>query len=104
MAKLNKEQKIQLVADTYVSIIETYCKSNKINIRQMCEKLLNRPNAVRVAKLANFSISGTTVASIFNSDEDLYTITNKAYGLIRSKTEVDINSVDDPELLKQLQE
>lgn len=101
--KLATMDKIELIAQTYTRTIEDYCKANRINIRTMAEKLLTRKSAVRVAKLANFKVSGVPINEILTDSEDLYHCTNKVYGTIRDWTEVSVDSIIDDELLAKLQ-
>lgn len=99
--KLTIDEKISTITNVYVSLVKTYCQQHKVNYKQMCEKLLLRHNSVRLAKVANFEVSGTKLSDIFEND-DLYTITNKVYGEFRRATEVSIDSVQDDQLLSQL--
>ena len=101
--KLTTEAKVELIAQAYTKVIEDYCKANRINIRTMAEKLLLRKSAVRVAKLANFKVSGVPINEILVDNEDLYHCTNKVYGAIRDWTEVSIDAIVDDELLAKLQ-
>lgn len=99
--KLTTDEKISTIVTVYVELVKTYCQQHKINYKQMCEKLLLRYNSVRLAKVANFEVSGTKLSDIFDNDS-LYTITNKVYGEFRRATEVSVDSIQDDELLAQL--
>lgn len=100
---LTNEEKIELIAQAYTKVIEDYCRANRLNLRHMADKLLSRKSAVRVAKVANFRISGTPVNIILADDESIYHCTNRIYGLIRDWTEVSIEEIKDDALLAQLQ-
>lgn len=84
--------KVAVIANIYIDTIAKFIASRKLNPIENYNKLIKRPNPVRVAKLANFllvdSTSGesVTVASI-TTTEELYEIVNKAYGHFRNLTE-----------------
>ena len=94
--------RVQAVADAYVQAIVSHCEANKLSLRSVATALIKRPQNVRVAKVANFQISGVAVKDLFES-EDIYYITNKAYNSFKQQLEVDINGVQNDELLKALQ-
>ena len=64
--------------------------------------MLKRPNAVRVAKIANFAVSGTKLSELFSNDE-LYGICNSVYYYAEDLLSPSLNGVVDDELLAQLQ-
>ena len=63
--------------------------------------MLKRTNGVRVAKVANFSVSGTKLSDLFSTDE-LYGITNTVYYYAEDLLAPSLNGVTDDALLKQL--
>lgn len=85
--------KVETIANIYIDTIAKFISSRKLNPLANYEKLLARPNSVRVAKLANFqlvdSTSGEilTVKDIVSEDAELYEIVNKVYGHFRNLTE-----------------
>jgi hypothetical protein len=93
--------RVQAVADVYVNTILDYCKSNKLSVKRTVGALLNRPQAVRVGKMASFKISETPVSELLDTEE-IYYATNKAYSQFKRQQEIDIDSVKDDELLKAL--
>jgi len=64
--------------------------------------MLKRPNAVRVAKIANFAISGTSLNKLFTTEE-IYGITNAVYFYAEDLLAPSMNNIVDDELLAQLQ-
>jgi len=64
--------------------------------------MLKRTNAVRVAKIANFSVSGVKLSELFNTDE-LYGITNAVYWYAEDLLSPTLNGIQDDALLAQLQ-
>ena len=64
--------------------------------------MLKRANSVRVAKIANFEVSGTKLSTIFTTEE-LYTITNSVYWYAEDLLAPTLNGVQDDKLLKLLQ-
>jgi len=88
----NKQQLIfDLMAD----------KLNKAS-KESLLAMLKRPNSVRVAKIANFSVSGVKLSEIF-SNEELYELTNNIYYLAEDLLSPTLNGVEDKELLAKLQ-
>lgn len=84
--------KVDTIADIYINTIDKFISSRKLNQIANYEKLLARPNAVRVAKLANFSliddVSGETIIiKDIVSTEELYEVVNKVYNHFRNLTE-----------------
>ena len=86
--------KQQLVINLMTSTLD---KASKESIATM----LKRPNSVRVAKIANFAVSGTKLSDIFSSDE-LYGVTNAVYYYAEDLLSPSLNGVNDDELLKLL--
>lgn len=84
--------KVDTISDIYIDTIAKFISSRKLNPIVNYNKLLERPNSVRVAKLANFLLvdeasgESVTVTSIV-STEDLYAIVNKVYNHFRNLTE-----------------
>jgi len=64
--------------------------------------MLKRTNAVRVAKIANFSVSNVKLSELFNTDE-LYGITNAVYWYAEDLLAPTLNGVNNDELLAKLQ-
>ena len=87
----NKQQLIVNV------MTETLDKAAKESIATM----LKRPNSVRVAKIANFQVSGTPLNKLFTTDE-IYGITNAVYFYAEDLLAPTLNGVTNDELLKQL--
>lgn len=84
--------KIDTIADIYIDTIAKFISSRKLNPIENYNKLIARPNSVRVAKLANFllvdDVSGESVAvTDIVSTEELYLIVNKVYNHFRNLTE-----------------
>ena len=86
--------KQQLVVNV---MTETLDKASKEAIATM----LKRPNSVRVAKIANFQVSGTSLNKLFTTD-DIYGITNAVYFYAEDLLAPTMNGVTNDELLKQL--
>ena len=63
--------------------------------------MLKRTNAVRVAKIANFAVSGTKLSDIFDTEE-LYSITNAVYWYAEDLLAPALNGIQDDKLLAQL--
>ena len=84
--------KVEIISDIYIDTIAKFISSRKLNPFANYNKLLERPNSVRVAKLAKFLLvdetsgESVTVTSIV-STEDLYAIVNKVYNHFRNLTE-----------------
>ena len=84
--------KIEIISDIYIDTIAKFISSRKLNPIANYNKLLERPNSVRVAKLANFLLvddksgESVTVTDIV-STEELYSIVNKVYNHFRNLTE-----------------
>ena len=64
--------------------------------------MLKRTNSVRVAKIANFSVSNVKLSAIFSTDE-LYDITNTVYYYAEDLLAPSMNGIVDDKLLAQLQ-
>jgi len=84
--------KVGTIADIYIDTIAKFISSRKLNPIANYNKLLERPNSVRVAKLANFLlVDETSGESIAVKDtvitEELYAIVNKVYNHFRNLTE-----------------
>lgn len=69
--------------------------------REALLTMLKRPNAVRVAKLANFKISGVALNELFDTDE-IYGITNAVYWYAEDLLAPAMNGIQDDKLLAQL--
>ena len=93
MANLTNKQ--QLVINL---MCQTLDKASKDSLTSM----LKRANSVRVAKIANFAVSGTKLSELFTTDE-LYGITNAIYWYAEDLLAPTLNGVTDDELLAQLQ-
>jgi len=84
--------KVELISDIYIDTIAKFISSRKLNPIANYNKLLERPNAVRVAKLANFLLvddksgESITVTNVVTTEE-LYAIVNKCYNHFRNLTE-----------------
>ena len=84
--------KVEIISDIYIDTIAKFISSHKLNPIANYNKLLERPNSVRVAKLANFILvdetsgESVTVTSIVSTD-DIYDIVNKVYNHFRNLTE-----------------
>lgn len=84
--------KVEIISDIYIDTIAKFISSRKLNPFANYNKLLERPNSVRVAKLAKFLLvdetsgESVTVTSIV-STEELYSIVNKVYNHFRNLTE-----------------
>jgi hypothetical protein len=92
MATLTNKQ--QLVVNLMTSALD---KASKDSIALM----LKRTNSVRVAKVANFAVSGTKLSDLFTTDE-LYGITNTVYHYAEDLLTPTLNGIEDPALLKLL--
>ena len=92
MATISNKQ--QLVINRLTATLD---KASRDSISAM----LKRSNSVRVAKIANFAISGTKLSDIF-SDEEIYGITNQVYYYAEDLMAPAMNGIQDDELLKQL--
>ena len=85
--------KVDTIVNIYTDTIDKFITSRKLNAITNYEKLLQRPNKVRVAKVANFAIvddktgESVLVKDICADEEELYSIVNKIYGYFRTKTE-----------------
>lgn len=84
--------KVEIISDIYIDTIAKFISSRKLNPIANYNKLLERPNSVRVAKLANFLlVDETSGESITITDmvstEELYLIVNKVYNHFRNLTE-----------------
>lgn len=85
--------KVETIVNIYTDTIDKFIASRKLNAIANYEKLLQRPNSVRVAKVANFAIvddktgESILVKDICADEEELYSIVNKIYGYFRNKTE-----------------
>ena len=85
--------KVDKIVNIYTDTIDKFISSRKLQPVPQYEKLLQRPNSVRVAKVANFQIiddkSGEVILikDIVADEEELYSIVNKIYNYFRSKTE-----------------
>ena len=90
--ELNKKQ--QLIVNLMTSTLD---KASKDSISAM----LKRANSVRVAKIANFAVSGTKLSAIFTTEE-LYSITNSVYWYAEDLMAPSLNGINDDNLLKQL--
>ena len=86
--------KQQLVVNLLTSTLD---KASKEAIATM----LKRPNSVRVAKIANFSVSKVPPNKLFTTD-DIYGITNAVYFYAEDLLAPTMNGVTNDELLKQL--
>ena len=93
MTELTNKQ--QLVINTMTSTLD---KASKDALTTM----LKRPNAVRVAKIANFAVSGVQLNKLF-STEEIYGITNAVYFYAEDLLAPSMNSVQDDALLAELQ-
>jgi hypothetical protein len=63
--------------------------------------MLKRPNSVRVAKIANFTVSGTMLKDVFTTQE-LYDITNAVYFHAEDLLAPSSNDIQNDALLAQL--
>jgi hypothetical protein len=90
--ELNNKQ--QLIINLMTATLD---KASKDAIATM----LKRTNAVRVAKIANFAVSGTKLSDLFSTDE-LYAITNAVYWYAEDLLAPSLNGIQDDKLLKQL--
>ena len=86
--------KQQLIVNLMTSTLD---KASKDSISAM----LKRQSSVRVAKIANFNISGTKISDLFSTDE-LYEITNAVYWYAEDLMAPSLNGVVNDELLKLL--
>lgn len=86
--------KQQLIVNKMTSTLDKVSK-------EALATMLKRPNSVRVAKIANFSVSGTQLNTIF-STEEIYGITNAIYFYAEDLLAPAMNGVEDADLLKQL--
>lgn len=94
--------RIQVASDAYVSAIVSYIEAQKLPKAKTLGALLNRPQSVRVGKVASFTVSGVKLSDIFSTD-DIYYITNKAYNQFKRYAEVDVVGITDDDLLQVLQ-
>jgi hypothetical protein len=94
-AKLTPQQRIDAVVAVMTKILDG---ASKDSIKSM----LSRPNPVRVAKVADFSISGTKLSQLFLA-KDLYEIVNKVYRHAEDILSPIANGIEDATLLAQLQ-
>jgi len=90
--ELNKKQ--QAIVNLMTSTLD---KASRDSISAM----LKRANSVRVAKIANFAVSGTKLSAIF-STEELYAITNAVYWYAEDLMAPSLNGINDDVLLKLL--
>jgi hypothetical protein len=90
--ELNNKQ--QLIVNLMTSTLD---KASRDSISAM----LKRHNSVRVAKIANFAVSGTKLSDLFSTDE-LYAITNAVYWYAEDLLAPSLNGIQDDKLLKQL--
>ena len=87
--------KIQLIVNVMTATLD---KASKDALALM----LKRPNSVRVAKIANFAVSGKRLNQLF-STEELYEITNAVYHYAEELLAPTLNGIQDDELLAQLE-
>ena len=84
--------KVEIISDIYIDTIAKFISSHKLNPIANYNKLLERPNSVRVAKLANFLLvdetsgESITITDMVSTGE-LYLIVNKVYNHFRNLTE-----------------
>jgi hypothetical protein len=90
--KLNNKQ--QLIVNLMTATLD---KASKEAISAM----LKRSNSVRVAKIANFEVSGTKLSALFSTDE-IYAITNAIYWYAEDLMAPSLNGIKDDALLKRL--
>jgi hypothetical protein len=70
--------------------------------KEALTSMIKRANSVRVAKIANFKVSGVALNELFNTEE-IYGITNAVYWYAEDLLAPTLNGVKDDELLAQLQ-
>jgi hypothetical protein len=92
---MNSQEKIALVVSVMTAKLDSASKDS-------LKLMLARPNAVRVAKVANFSISGVKLNELFDTEE-LYEIVNSIYHYAEDLLSPIANGIEDANLLAQLQ-